>query len=95
MTVLVTKALQKLDLRPIEWEIGNRGKRVHRGEQEKTARRGNRYSKRNRRNRGKGETDGTGGTDRQTEGAREKTGKTWRLEEQGTGDGYDETGSGE
>ena len=64
MTVLVTKTLQKLDLRPTEWEIGNRGKRVHRGEQEKTARRGNRGSKRNR---GKGETDGTGGTDRQRE----------------------------
>ena len=27
MTVLVTKTLQKLDLRPTEWEIGNRGKR--------------------------------------------------------------------
>ena len=64
MTVLVTKALQKLDLSPIEWEIGNRGKRVHRGEQEKI---GRRSSKRNRRNRGKGETDGTGGTHRQRE----------------------------
>ena len=72
MTVLVTKTLQKLDLRPTEWEIGNRGKRVHRGEQEKTARRGNRDSKRNRRNRGKGETDGTGGTDRQREQGRRR-----------------------
>ena len=71
MTVLVTKTLQKLELhvhvRLTEWEIGNRGKRVHRGEQEKTARRWNRGSKRNRRNRGKGETDGIGGTDRQRE----------------------------
>ena len=30
MTVLVIKALQKLDLRPTEWGIGNRGKRMHR-----------------------------------------------------------------
>ena len=27
MIVLVTKTLQKLDLRPTEWGIGNRGKR--------------------------------------------------------------------
>ena len=27
MTVLVIKALQKLDLRPTEWGIGNKGKR--------------------------------------------------------------------
>ena len=69
MAVLVTKALQKLDLRPTEWEIGNREKRVHRGEQEKTARKGNRGSKRNRRNRGKGETNGT---DRQREQGRRR-----------------------